>query len=87
MIFQTFGWPQFWFLVGSLQWTVVLTALALGGGGIIGFGMALARVSRWPARASSTKPISDATEVFFTTWTAKPTVDGSAMRRAWGRIT
>ena len=49
MIFQTFGWPQFWFLVGSLQWTVVLTALALGGGGIIGFGMALARVSRWPA--------------------------------------
>lgn len=46
MIFQTFGWPQFWFLVGSMQWTVILTALALGGGGIIGFGVALARVSR-----------------------------------------
>ena len=46
MIFQTFGWPQFWFLVQSMQWTVILTALALGGGGIIGFGVALARVSR-----------------------------------------
>jgi polar amino acid transport system permease protein len=46
VIFQTFGWPQFWFLVGSMQWTVILTALALGGGGIIGFGVALARVSR-----------------------------------------
>ena len=47
MIFQTFGWPQFWFLVQSMQWTVILTALALGGGGIIGFGVALARVSRF----------------------------------------
>ena len=46
MIFQTFGWPQFWFLAQSMQWTVILTALALGGGGIIGFGVALARVSR-----------------------------------------
>ena len=46
MIFQTFGWPQFWFLAQSMQWTVTLTALALGGGGIIGFGVALARVSR-----------------------------------------
>ena len=46
MIFQTFGWPQFWFLAGSMQWTVILTALALGGGGIIGFAVALARVSR-----------------------------------------
>ena len=49
MIFQTFGWPQFLFLVQSLQWTVVLTALALGGGGIVGFGVALARVSQLPA--------------------------------------
>jgi polar amino acid transport system permease protein len=47
VIFQTFGWPQFWFLAGSMQWTVILTALALGGGGIIGFGIALARVSRF----------------------------------------
>ncbi len=49
MIFQTFGWPQFWFLVQSLRWTAILTALALGGGGIVGFGVALARVSRVPA--------------------------------------
>lgn len=49
MIFQTFGWPQFLFLAQSLQWTVILTALALGGGGLVGFGVALARVSRHPA--------------------------------------
>ena len=46
MIFQTFGWPQFSFLVQSMEWTVILTALALGGGGLLGFGIALARVSR-----------------------------------------
>ena len=46
MIFHTFGWPQLWFLVGSLQWTIILTALTLGGGGFIGFFVALARVSR-----------------------------------------
>lgn len=48
MIFHTFGGPQFWFLVQSMQWTLILTALALGGGGVIGFGVALARVSRLP---------------------------------------
>ena len=56
MIFHTFGWPQFWFLVQSMQWTVILTALALGGGGIIGFAVTLARVSRrgWLRLAAGT---------------------------------
>ena len=41
----------------------------------------------WPARASSTKPITEASEVFFTICTMKPTVGGIAMRSACGRIT
>ena len=41
----------------------------------------------WPARASSTKPITEASEVFFTICTMKPTVGGMAMRTACGRIT
>ena len=48
MIFRTFGLSEFWFLVQSLQWTLILTALALVGGGAVGFLVALARVS--PAR-------------------------------------
>ena len=46
MIFHTFGWNQFWFLVQSMQWTLILTTLTLVGGGFIGFWVALARVSR-----------------------------------------
>ena len=41
----------------------------------------------WPARASSTKPITEASEVFLTICTMKPTVGGMAMRTACGRIT
>lgn len=48
MIFRTFGADEFWFLVRSLQWTLILTGLALAGGGIVGFGLALARVSVMP---------------------------------------
>ena len=41
----------------------------------------------WPARDSSTKPITEASEVFFTICTMKPTVGGMAIRTACGRIT
>ena len=40
-----------------------------------------------PARVSSTKPTMAATEVFFMSWTRKPTVGGMAMRPACGRMT
>jgi len=48
VIFRTFGWSEFWFLVQSMQWTVILTGLTLVGGGLLGFFVALARVSRLP---------------------------------------
>lgn len=44
-MFRSFGQDEFVFLVQSLQWTLVLTALALVGGGLVGFLLALARVS------------------------------------------
>jgi hypothetical protein len=40
-----------------------------------------------PARDSSTKPITEASEVFYTICTMKPTVGGMARRTACGRIT
>ncbi|KQQ80733.1 amino acid ABC transporter permease [Aureimonas sp. Leaf324] len=46
MIFRSFGTSEFLFLVESLQWTLILTVLALGGGGIVGFFLALARASQ-----------------------------------------
>lgn len=49
MIFRTFGPSEFWFLVQSLQWTLVLTVMALAGGGLVGFFVALARVSQLKA--------------------------------------
>lgn len=45
MIFRSFGTSEFIFLLQSLQWTLILTALALVGGGAIGFVLALARAS------------------------------------------
>jgi polar amino acid transport system permease protein len=45
MIFRSFGPSEFWFLLQSLQWTLILTAMALVGGGFVGFFVALARVS------------------------------------------
>ena len=45
MIFRSFGTSEFLFLLESLQWTLILTALALGGGGLVGFFLALARAS------------------------------------------
>ncbi|WP_421521936.1 amino acid ABC transporter permease [Ochrobactrum quorumnocens] len=45
MTFRTFGPDEFLFLLTGLQWTILLTAIALIGGGIAGFLIALARVS------------------------------------------
>lgn len=45
MIFRSFGPSEFLFLLESLQWTLILTALALFGGGLVGFVLALARAS------------------------------------------
>ncbi|KAB0568132.1 amino acid ABC transporter permease [Brucella pituitosa] len=45
MTFRSFGPDEFLFLLTGLQWTVLLTAIALIGGGIAGFLIALARVS------------------------------------------
>src|SRR5215831_17349017 len=44
------------YLVGALRWTFLLSAVAFAGGGVLGFAIALARVSgsrllRWPAAA------------------------------------
>lgn len=49
MMFRTFGIHDFLFLLQSLQWTLALTAIALVGGGIVGFLVALARTAqpRW----------------------------------------
>ena len=41
----------------------------------------------WPVRTSSTKPTMEASEVFLTICTMKPTVDGVAMRTACGSTT
>ena len=41
----------------------------------------------WPVAASSTKPITDASEVFLMICTMKPTVGGMAIRTACGRMT
>lgn len=46
MNIRTFGLNEFGFLVFSLQWTVLLTVIALAGGGIAGFIIALARTSK-----------------------------------------
>lgn len=45
MTLRTFGWNEFGFLLTALQWTVLLTIIALIGGGIVGFFIALARTS------------------------------------------
>lgn len=45
MTLRTFGFDEFTFLLHALQWTVLLTVIALIGGGILGFLVALARTS------------------------------------------
>ncbi|CUX39993.1 Amino acid ABC transporter permease [Agrobacterium deltaense Zutra 3/1] len=49
MTLRTFGWNEFGFLLTALQWTVLLTIIALIGGGIVGFFVALARISNFKA--------------------------------------
>jgi polar amino acid transport system permease protein len=46
---MTFSVVQFWYLVDSIRWTLVLSALAFVLGGVGGFGVMLARISprRW----------------------------------------
>lgn len=46
MFLRSFGLNDFLFLLESLQWTVVLTLLALVGGGMAGFVVALLRTAR-----------------------------------------
>jgi len=48
---RSFGLSEFGFLVFSLQWTFLLTVIALIGGGIAGFIIPL-------ARAAEAKPLS-----------------------------
>ncbi len=51
---RTFGWSEIQFLVFSVRWTLLLTVLALALGGVLGCGVALARVSLWgPLRTAS----------------------------------
>jgi polar amino acid transport system permease protein len=50
---RTFGWGEILFLLEAAQWTLLLTALALVGGGLLGFGVALLRVARQPAARMS----------------------------------
>lgn len=45
MMIESFGWPEFMFLLRSLGWTLVLTASALLLGGLIGGCVAIARIS------------------------------------------
>ncbi|UXS33334.1 amino acid ABC transporter permease [Agrobacterium tumefaciens] len=49
MTLRTFGWNEFGFLLTALQWTVLLTIIALIGGGIVGCFVALARTSNFKA--------------------------------------
>ncbi|TRL41278.1 amino acid ABC transporter permease [Rhizobium straminoryzae] len=46
MTLRTFGFSEFGFLLQALQWTVLLTVIALIFGGALGFVVALARTSR-----------------------------------------
>ena len=41
---RTFGWNEFFFIVSALQWTLLLTIVALIAGGIAGLGVALLRI-------------------------------------------
>jgi len=47
MQLRDFGFNEFFFLVTAARWTVVLSLLAFGGGGLLGLVIALCRVSPW----------------------------------------
>ena len=42
----TFGPQHLWFLLNAAGWTLALSAIAFVGGGLLGFGVALARISQ-----------------------------------------
>jgi polar amino acid transport system permease protein len=42
---SSLGWNQFFFLLQAAGWTLVISLLAVIGGGVVGFAMALARIS------------------------------------------
>jgi polar amino acid transport system permease protein len=51
---RTFGWPELWFVLLALRWTLLLSLVAFVGGGIVGFVVALMRTApvaplRWIA--------------------------------------
>jgi polar amino acid transport system permease protein len=51
---RVFGWPEFFYILGGLRWTIVLSAAAMLGGGVLGLLVAILRTSplrwlRWPA--------------------------------------
>ena len=45
----TFGWPEAFFLVFSVRWTLLLTLIAFLGGGLLGGTIALLRLAKHPA--------------------------------------
>lgn len=44
---RVFGWNEFLYLLQGAEWTLVLSAIAFAGGGIIGVLVAFARIARW----------------------------------------
>jgi polar amino acid transport system permease protein len=44
---RTFGWPEFLFVLAALRWTLALSLIAFIGGGVGGFVIAMARISRF----------------------------------------
>jgi polar amino acid transport system permease protein len=42
----TFGWPEMMFIIRSAGWTLLLTAVAFGIGGLLGGGLAIMRLSQ-----------------------------------------
>jgi polar amino acid transport system permease protein len=44
---RTFGWPEFLFVLAALRWTLALSLVAFVGGGVGGFVIAMARISRF----------------------------------------
>jgi len=42
---RSFGFNEFWYLLKAAQWTIALSGVAFVGGGILGLGIAIARIS------------------------------------------
>jgi polar amino acid transport system permease protein len=46
---RSLSWNDMLFFLGALRWTVLLAAIACTCGGVLGLGVALARVARSPS--------------------------------------